>query len=74
MADLDIDALIAAQAPQFFDPFDPANNPTPLVLRSLPGEEGRPRGLLGRVLDYAENGGGVAAGRTDCGSGRISES
>ena len=59
MADLDIDALIAAQAPQFFDPFDPANNPTPLILRSLPGEEGRPRGLLGRVLDYAENGGGA---------------
>lgn len=57
MADLDIDALIAAQAPQFFDPFEPANNPTPLVLRSLPGEEGRPRGLMGRVLDYAENGG-----------------
>lgn len=57
MADLDIDALIAAQAPQFFDPFDPSNNPTPLVLRSLPGEEGRPRGLLGRALDYAENGG-----------------
>lgn len=36
---LDIDGLISGSTPDFFDPFDPKNNPTIAILRQLHGEQ-----------------------------------
>ena len=42
MADLDIDALIAAQAPQFFDPFDPRTIRRRLFCAACPAKKAGP--------------------------------